>query len=112
MLGSLTEGVIVVDRDFEVIGWNYRSEDQWGLRADEVKSRHLLNLDIGLPLDQLRPALKACLGGSSREEVMLDATNRRGKPVRCRILCSPLLGHDVEPRGVIVMVEDAPISKS
>lgn len=110
VLGSLSDGVIVVDRDLQVIGWNYKSEDQWGLRADEVKSKHLLNLDIGLPVDKLRPAIKACLGGAEREEVVLDTTNRRGKAIHCRILCSPLVGLDPEPRGVIMMIEDtAPV---
>jgi hypothetical protein len=36
---------------------------------------------------------------------VVRATNRRGKPVRCRVTCSPLVGNDKAVRGVIVVVE-------
>ena len=36
---------------------------------------------------------------------MVDATNRRGRPVRCRVSCSPLVANDRSVRGVIVVVE-------
>ena len=31
--------------------WNDRAEDLWGVRADEVRGQHLLDLDIGLPVE-------------------------------------------------------------
>jgi two-component system CheB/CheR fusion protein len=39
---------------------------------------------------------------------MVDATNRRGRRVRCRVTCSPLVGSDKSIRGVIVVVEPQP----
>jgi hypothetical protein len=39
---------------------------------------------------------------------MVDATNRRGRPVRCRVTCSPLVASDKSVRGVIVVVEPQP----
>ena len=56
ILGSLKSGVIVVDRDLHVQVWNARSEDLWGLRMEEVRDKNLLGLDIGLPLDRIKPA--------------------------------------------------------
>src|SRR5205807_73129 len=86
VLASLRAGVVVLDCDLRVQVWNDRAADLWGLRADEVQGKHLLNLDIGLPVAELKGLLKAALSGaSSHQEVTLDATNRRGKAVRCRV---------------------------
>jgi two-component system CheB/CheR fusion protein len=80
----------------------------WGLRLDEVVGRHLLNLDIGLPVERLRPALKACLSGNSaNEQVVVEAVNRRGKAIRCAVTCTPLLGPRGEVRGAILVMEEA-----
>jgi two-component system, chemotaxis family, CheB/CheR fusion protein len=79
ILASLFDAVVVVDRDLRVSGWYRRAEDLWGLRADEVKDKHLLNLDIGLPVDELRAILN---GEAEVQEVTLHATNRRGKAIR------------------------------
>lgn len=106
VMGSLSEGVVVVNRDLQILGWNSKSEDMWGLRANEVKGKHLLNLDSGLPTDQLRAPVKACLSGAPREELTVDGMNRRGKQIRCRVVCTPLDGAEEEPRGVILLVEE------
>jgi two-component system, chemotaxis family, CheB/CheR fusion protein len=96
----------VVDRDFRVLAWNERAEDLWGLRKDEVNGQHFLNLDIGLPVDQLRPALRKCMQGESEEEaVNLLAINRRGKTIHCQVTCTPLRG-PAEIRGAILHMAD------
>jgi two-component system CheB/CheR fusion protein len=105
VLTSLRGGVVVVDRELRVLGWNRDAEDLWGLRSDEVSGRHLLNLDIGLPLDQLRPVLRGSLGGDGHQTLQLDATNRRGRPIRLRVTLSPLGGAAEEVRGVIIHME-------
>lgn len=106
VMSSLSEGVIVLDREMQVTGWNMRSEDLWGLRLDEVRGKHLLNLDFGLATDPLKNPVKACLNGSEREELTVSATNRRGKPIQCRVVCTPLNRTLDEPRGVIILVEE------
>jgi two-component system CheB/CheR fusion protein len=83
--------VAVVDSQQHIQVWNGQARALWGLTADEVEDQHLLGLDFGLPVDQLKSHLRATLGGESeREEVVLDATNRRGKPIRCRVTMLPL----------------------
>ena len=64
-------------------------------------------LDVGLPVEQLRQQIRDTLSGrSEREVVVLDATNRRGKPFRCRVTCLPLVsGGDSNISGVIMMME-------
>src|SRR6185436_16336652 len=105
---SLKSGAIVVNQNLDVVMWNRRSEDLWGLRANEVRGKSLLNLDIGLPVAELRGVIRECLngdGGSNGTEV--DAVNRRGKTVRCRIDCSPLLSADGQRAGVIILMDES-----
>jgi two-component system, chemotaxis family, CheB/CheR fusion protein len=106
ILAGLKSGVIVVDPDLLVQLWNARSEELWGLRSDEVLNKNLLNLAIGLPLEQLRPAIRACLAGEPRpDEVTVDAVNRRGKPIRCRVTCTPIGTGKPTVGGVILLVD-------
>jgi two-component system CheB/CheR fusion protein len=98
----------VVNRNLDVIMWNPRAEDLWGLRAAEVQGKGLLNLDIGLPVTELRTVIRPCLAGETdRQEVELDAVNRRGKKIRCRITCTPLLAASNKREGVILIMEEA-----
>ena len=107
VLGSLSGGVAVVDRELRVIAWNRRSEELWGLRADEALGQYLLNLDIGLPAAELRQPLRVCLAGETeRQELRLHAVNRRGRIIQIAIGCTPLLGAMGEIRGAIVVVEE------
>ena len=99
---SLRSGAIVIDRQFNILVWNPRAEDLWGLREDEVKGQSFLNLDIGLPVDRLRAGIRPCLAGDENQtEVLLEATNRRGKAIQCRIICAPLLSANKEREGAI-----------
>ncbi|HEU4648917.1 MAG TPA: CheR family methyltransferase [Gemmatimonadales bacterium] len=107
ILTSLRGGVAVVDRELRVLEWNRHAEDLWGLRAEEARGQHLLNLDIGLPLAELRPALRGCLTGEiDHAEVVLPAVNRRGKSIQCQVSCTPLIGVAQDIRGAILLMED------
>ena len=91
---SLRAGIAVVDRDLRVQVWNSRAEDLWGIRRDETVGQHLLNLDIGLPVDRLRPTVRRLLSGSTDDDhlrVQLDAVNRRGKPIVIGVTASRLV---------------------
>jgi hypothetical protein len=46
--------------------------------------------------------------GDGARSMIVDATNRRGRPLRCRVTCSPLVDSDKGVRGVIVVVEPQP----
>ena len=110
VMASLRGGVAVVDRELRLLAWGRHAEELWGLRLGEVSGQHLLNLDIGLPVERLRPALKACLSGDSAiEQVVVDAVNRRGKPIHCTVTCTPLMGGQNEVRGVILLMEETSI---
>jgi len=104
VLTSLRSGVIVLDRDLRVTVWNQPAEETWGLRQDEAIDEHLLALDIGLPVDQLRPALRNVLSNGSDETLILDAVDRRGRQLRVRVAVTPL-GRQGQVSGTVLLVE-------
>ncbi|HET8742894.1 MAG TPA: CheR family methyltransferase [Gaiella sp.] len=107
ILVSVEAGFVVLDRELRVRTWNDHARELWGLRVDEVEGQHLVNLDIGLPTDGLLPLIRATLAGEeNRHQVVLDATNRRGRPIRCRVTCSQLLSATNEVQGAILLMEE------
>ena len=107
VLTSLRSAVVVIDAEMRVQVWSPKMEDLWGLRASEVDQQPLLHLDLGLPLEQLKPAVHAVLEGREPfQEVALDAVNRRGRLIHCVVGVSPLLTPAREIRGAVVLVNE------
>ncbi|MEH2317084.1 CheR family methyltransferase [Nostoc sp.] len=105
ILGSLQAGIVVIDSSFNISTWNYMVEDLWGLRIDEVLGQSIFSLDIGLPVEQLRSPIRDSLSRKKQfQEMILDATNRRGRQIKCYLAITPLLG--IEMQGVILMMVD------
>jgi two-component system, chemotaxis family, CheB/CheR fusion protein len=108
VLASLRGAVAVVDRELRLLAWNAQAVELWGLRGEEARGRHLLNLDIGLPVERLRPLLKSSLNGDGGQHgLTLEAVNRRGKPIQCEITCAPLRGPAGDVQGAIVLMEES-----
>jgi two-component system CheB/CheR fusion protein len=107
ILTTIGFAVAVLDREQHVQVWNGQAWDLWGLTSEEVEDKHLLSLDFGLPVEKLKPQLRAALTGESdREEVVLAATNRRGRPFQCRVTVLPLArNRDGDGSGVILTME-------
>jgi two-component system, chemotaxis family, CheB/CheR fusion protein len=107
ILTTIGLSVVVLDRQLHVQLWNGQSRELWGLSSEDVEGQHVLGLDFGLPVEQLRPMLLACLKGEEgRQQVTLDAVNRRGQAIRCKVSCmtlSPL--DDGVVTGLILMME-------
>jgi two-component system, chemotaxis family, CheB/CheR fusion protein len=107
VFASLQVGVIVIDRQLNILTWNHLAEEFLGLRADEVLGRSPFRLDIGLPVEQLKePVLTSLKGDSVRREMTLNARTRRGRDIRCRLSFSPLNGAEIQHRGVILMMQE------
>jgi two-component system CheB/CheR fusion protein len=110
ILGSVRVGVVVVDRDSIIQTWNRRSEDLWGLRSDEVQGQRLFDLDIGLPVNELKSAVQSCLVGQSEyREITTLAMNRRGRTMQCRVICTPLADGEDRQGAVLLMEEGDPV---
>ncbi len=106
ILGSLRAGVVVVNTQFNILTWNDEAENMWGLRFDEVKGHSLLSLDIGLPVAKLREPIRNCLADNgNRQGMIVEAINRRGRSIQCRLSFNPLIGLKKERQGVILLME-------
>ncbi|MEH1922902.1 CheR family methyltransferase [Nostoc sp.] len=105
ILRSFQTGIVVIDSSFNISIWNYMVEDLWGLRTDEVIGKSIFSLDIGLPVEQLRSPIRDSLSGKKQfQEMIFDATNRRGRQIKCYLAITPLLG--IEMRGAVLMMVD------
>jgi two-component system CheB/CheR fusion protein len=109
IMSSLRDGVVVLDTHLTVRSWNHRAEDLWGLRAQEVQGKPFLGLDVGLPVDELMPIIRACLAGEGRrreQTVILAATNRKGRPVTMQVTAAALMDGEATVQGVILVMEE------
>jgi two-component system, chemotaxis family, CheB/CheR fusion protein len=105
VLGSLKVGIAVINSRFEVIAWNDKAQDLWGVSAKEAQGRSIFDLGIGLPLEKVIGQIRACLNGKKQSaEMVLQSTNRRGKPVACKVICKVYTGTDAK-RGVTIVME-------
>jgi two-component system CheB/CheR fusion protein len=107
VLGSMSSGVTVIDSDMRVLAWNARAEELWGLRSEEVVGEHLMNLDIGLPVDQLRQGVRAQLAdrAAAPASVELDAVNRRGRPVSLRVTMTHVPSDGASPAAAMLVMD-------
>jgi two-component system CheB/CheR fusion protein len=104
ILGTKGVGILTVDRDERIHLWNALSEELWGLRREEVVGTHVRDLDIGLPIDEVRPALHtAMMDSGDPVSLELDATDRRGRAFRCLVTVVPLaLGGESQVAAVVL----------
>jgi two-component system, chemotaxis family, CheB/CheR fusion protein len=105
ILGCLQMGMVVLDSNFNILIWNHTVEDMWGLRSDEVVNKSWFSLDIGLPVEQLRTPIRDIISGKKKfQEILINATNRRGREIECYLAFSPLTNGKVE--GIIITMAD------
>ena len=109
--GTIPIGAIVLDAELTIQVWNEQATEMWGLRPDEVVGESIFSLDIGLAVKELRTMLRAVSRGKqASDERELEATNRRGKAIRCRVTATSLPGTR-KPGGVVMLVEEVKNAK-
>ncbi|MEV7884929.1 CheR family methyltransferase [Streptomyces sp. NPDC002817] len=105
VLTSIEAGVVVLDRDLKVKGWNRGAVDLWGLRTDEVMDEKFFALDFGLPTEVLQPVVRTCLKTRERSgPIGVEALSRIGRSITCDVFCSPFDGHH---GGVVLLMEES-----
>jgi two-component system CheB/CheR fusion protein len=106
VLTAMQAGVAVVDRDLKVQVWNSRADELWGARPEETVGQHLLNLDIGLPLERLRPPIRQALtqDGDTPSTLVLEAVNRRGRTVQVTVAVTPLRQDGEDVTGALIVM--------
>ena len=112
ILATLKVGVAVVGQDLKVQVWNELAAELWGLRGDEVIGRPFAELDIGLPVGPLMPAITGGLtdssgSGDGHRDLVVDAINRRGRKLVCRVRITPITSEAGSGPGVCILMEDA-----
>jgi two-component system CheB/CheR fusion protein len=107
ILTSMGVGIAVLDSTLTVRVWNASSTDLWGLRAEEAEGENLLGLDFGLPTERLKAPLRDVMrDGADRMELVVEATNRRGRGMECRIVAVPLKADGNAATGAILLMEE------
>ena len=109
VFASLGGGVAVVDQQLRVKVWNHRAEDLWGVRSEEVVDQRFTDLDIGLPVEKVKPLITDTFKRDGHPaQLIVPAINRRGKKIQVRITATPLVEPDHKlAQGVILMMEEA-----
>ena len=92
ILNGLPTGVVVLTQDLDVVVWNDVVVDLFGLRADEVKGRSFLALDISLPVGELSPLLHQLLDDPEPPSSTFEIVDRRGRAVHCTVSIRHLAG--------------------
>jgi two-component system, chemotaxis family, CheB/CheR fusion protein len=106
LVNSVQFGMTVVDREMRVVVWNRGCEELWGLRADEITGEILTTLDLGLPMDQVRPLIgTAFVDPEKPGEIFVDAVNRRGRPTRLRVTCTSFQSPDGGVTGALLLMD-------
>jgi len=108
VVAGVDASIVVVDRDFEILLWNEGAEELWGLREAEVEGRSLMELDIGLPVEELRAPIEHALseaGDGGPEETVLEAVNRRGQEIRVHVTPTRRFDPDGQVVGLVLLME-------
>ncbi len=106
LVNSVRFGMVVVDREMRVMVWNRGCEELWGLRSDETTGENLTRLDIGLPMDPVRPLIgNAFVDPENPGEILVDAVNRRGRPTQVRVVCTGFQSPYDSVIGALLLME-------
>lgn len=108
LINSIHLGLVVVDREMRVVEWNRGCEELWGLRADEATGTALTHLDIGLPVDQIKPLIgNAFVDPANPGQAVVEAVTRRGRPTRVRVTCTGFRPAEGGVHGAVLLMEVA-----
>lgn len=104
ILWSIEQAVVVVDTQLRATAWSNAATELWGLRETEVDGEQFVNLNIRLPVGELRDPLRNAIAGQKQPPVMLEGHNRRGQSIVCEISFAQLHDHLDEGQGVILVM--------
>jgi two-component system CheB/CheR fusion protein len=108
LVHSIDRGMMVVDREMRVVVWNRGCEELWGLRPEEAVGAPISSLDIGLPMERIRPLIGNAFVDTAGGEAIVEAVNRRGKHTRLRVTCSVFRSPEGSVSGALLLMEACP----
>jgi two-component system, chemotaxis family, CheB/CheR fusion protein len=108
ILEGLDAALIVIDTDYRVQLWNTGAERVTGLRAFEAEGLLLLDIDLGLPVDELHAALRVVMSRQQPRAVVEGTGLDRFGHQRSRVLtATELQPGSAELRGVLLTLAEA-----
>ncbi|MDX3910228.1 MAG: CheR family methyltransferase [Sphingobium sp.] len=106
VLRSMDGGIIVLDEGRKIRSWNRWSERTWGLRKEEVLGTSIESLEIGIPIDGLFEGLGEVETHSiDQVEQVLEGVDRRGRPIKCRVIISGLVSENGVNLGSVLLFQ-------
>jgi chemotaxis methyl-accepting protein methylase len=103
---------VVLDHGLRVRLWTERAQALWGLHADVVEGKPFFSLDLDVPVECLRGLVRRCLQGYDVAPVVLGGGMPHGRKLRYRVRCARLAGTGSGTRGVILMMEEMPVTET
>jgi two-component system, chemotaxis family, CheB/CheR fusion protein len=104
VMDNFPSAVIVLDSHLLIEEWNRAATDLWGLREDEVLGEPFFGLQFGLPLGELQDPVRACRSpGAPTVTLELQAINRLGRKIGCRVSVVCATDKDVPPSAMLIM---------
>ena len=105
--GNLEVGAVVLDSKLNVQVWNERAAELWGIRSDETVGRPFFDLDIGLPVDDLRQMVNSVMTPNQphHQEKEVKAVTRRGRTIQCRVMAHAL-SDERSAAGIVLLMQE------
>jgi len=104
---SLRDGVVVLDREGRVVGWNRALETRYEIKAEEVLGRRFLDLFPNLKREGFSAPVEGVLRGAIEEftlEAVEHETLRKGHVLLN--MKGSLLRENTVPAGAVLLIED------
>ena len=106
VLGSLYRGFVLVDKDGCILTWNHEAEELWGLQAADILGKSFFVQEMGLPVEQLAVPIRKILDEGKPTELVLEATNRKGKRLVLHMTLAPLMEPGQSVSGALMLMEE------
>ncbi len=105
ILASMRYAVVVLDKQNNILIWNKRCSDLFGLRSEECEGKNFLDLDIGLPVSELKEPIEKFLELEEKYKILsVQAHDRRGKEIRVEIRMAALSSGN-KKSGILLLMD-------
>lgn len=108
IFNSISLAIIVVNRDLIIETWKSSGTDNWIENEKEVLGISLLDLNIGIPFNQIEDQMKEVIETSRSTSNFLKCTDSQGKKTTLEISINPLISRKTEKvlrnQGLVLVI--------
>jgi two-component system NtrC family sensor kinase len=106
ILESLNDGLVVLNRDDQVVRWNRRLEELYGIRHEDAVEHRFDEIFDASFFDMLRSARRDSPDGAAIYRVPLTTRHEQPRRLLVNVATTPLRDSDGAIAGTIVIIED------